>query len=151
MTNKRGRPSKYTEAVAHEICTRLMEGQGLIEICRDDHMPSTVTVFSWLDDERYKQFLNRYNSARTKQAEYLADEMLEIADDGTNDWVDRQASNGKTYRALDHEHVSRSTLRVHTRKWAASKLAPKKYGDKQQVEQSGSVTILIDKNDATNL
>ncbi len=33
-------------------------------------------------------------------------------------------------KALDHEHVQRSRLRVDTRKWAAGKLAPKRYGDK---------------------
>ena len=151
MTKNVGRPSKYTEAVAHEICTRLMEGQGLVEICRDDHIPSIRTIFDWLDDKRYTKFLHRYNSARIKQAEYLADEMLEIADDGTNDWVDRKNKDGTTYRALDHEHVSRSSLRVHTRKWAASKLQPKKYGDKLHTEESGTITVVIDKADEGNL
>jgi len=152
MGNKNvGRPSKYNEAVAHEICSRLMQGQGLIEICRDCHMPSEVTVFSWLDDKRHKEFLKRYRNARVNQAAYLADEIMEIADDGTNDWIDRANKDGTTYRALDHEHVTRSTLRVNARKWHASKLAPLKYGDKIQNEQSGTITVVFDKQDEGNL
>ena len=151
MSKQKGRPSKYTEAVAHEICIRLMQGQGLIEICRDDHMPSEVTVFNWLDDTRYKEFLKRYNTARARQQDHMADEIIEIADDGTNDWIERQDKKGNSYIALNHEHVSRSTLRIHARKWHASKLAPLKYGDKIQNEQSGTITVVIDKADEGNL
>ncbi len=60
------------------------------------------------------------------QADALFDEALEIADDASGDWT--ADKDGK--KTLDHEHVQRSRLRVDTRKWAAGKLAPKRYGDK---------------------
>ena len=37
------------------------------------------------------------------------------------------------------EHVQRSRLRVDARKWIASKLKPKKYGDYQKHEHTGSL------------
>jgi hypothetical protein len=62
------------------------------------------------------------------QADALFDEALEIADDASGDWT--ADKDGK--KTLDHEHVQLSRLRVDTRKWAAGKLAPKRYGDKMQ-------------------
>ena len=68
--------------------------------------------------------------------------MLEIADDGTNDWIERQnARSGETYIALNDEAISRSRLRVEARKWLMGKMKPKKYGDKIDVDhgvQAGS-------------
>ncbi len=123
---KKGRPSLYTEALAVKICRRLAEGETLRAICRDPAMPGKTTVLRWLGDEKNADFRTQYAHARDMQADALFDEALEIADDASGDWtVDK---DGK--KTLDHEHVQRSRLRVDTRKWAAGKLAPKRYGDK---------------------
>jgi terminase small subunit-like protein len=74
--------------------------------------------------------------ARELQAELWADEILEIADDGTNDWVERKRC-GVDITEFDREHVMRSSLRVDSRKWLLARLLPKKYGDKVQAEHSG--------------
>ena len=71
----------------------------------------------------------------------VASKTADIADDGTNDWQERQNKDGSSYIALNTEHVQRSRLRVDTRKWIASKLKPKKYGDKQAVEHSGNIAL----------
>jgi hypothetical protein len=63
----------------------------------------------------------------------LADEIIDIADDGSNDWMERELESGKTIEVLNAEHVARSRLRVDARKWVAAKLKPKKYGDKTLV------------------
>ena len=55
--------------------------------------------------------------------------MLEIADDGRNDWIVRLRKDGSTETVVDNEAVQRSRLRIDTRKWLLSKLSPKKYGD----------------------
>ena len=44
---KRGRPSKYSKAIAQEITDRLSAGEPLAQICRDDHMPAWRTVYDW--------------------------------------------------------------------------------------------------------
>jgi len=119
-----GRPSKYTEELADEICLLISTtSQGLNTICKGDDMPSTVTVYAWLKNN--KEFLNKYARAREEQADLLADEIIEIADNQQDDIIE-----GK----VNHENINRSRLRVDARKWKASKLAPKKYGEKIQQE-----------------
>jgi hypothetical protein len=68
---------------------------------------------------------DRYARAREEQADKLFREIIEIADDASGDYV--TTSDGK--RIVDHENIQRSRLRVDARKWAAARLAPKKYGD----------------------
>lgn len=128
-----GRPTIFTQGIADEICSRLMDGQSLRRICLDETMPSKVSVLRWLMQEQ--SFQGQYAQAREVQADTLADETVDIADDGSNDWMD----DGRGGRRLDPEAVQRSRLRVDQRKWYASKLAPKKYGDKLDLNHSGSI------------
>ena len=125
-----GRPSEYTPEVADKICARLADGESLRGVCRDDSMPCTATVFNWL--RRYPQFLEQYTRAKEESADALSDEMLEIADNASNDWMEQHAEDDLGWRA-NGEHIQRSRLRIETRKWLASKLKPKKYGDKLAV------------------
>ena len=86
-------------------------------------MPARSTVFKWLSEQ--EEFSDRYASAREAQGDKLFDEIVAIADEqpGTTD-----------QGATDSGMVADKRLRVDARKWVASKLAPKKYGDKQQVD-----------------
>lgn len=74
-------------------------------------------------------FFTHYARARDMGLDAMADELLDIADEGTNDWMSRNDPDNPGY-SLNGEHSSRSRLRVDTRKWYLSKLAPKRYGDK---------------------
>lgn len=137
---RKGRPSSFSEEVSLEICTRLAAGESLRAICRDEHMPDASTVLRWLagSDDRYAGFREQYTRARDVQADMLVDEILEISDDGTNDWMERKNGDGEAIGwQLNGEHVQRSRLRVDSRKWFASKVAPKKYGDKVIQEHTG--------------
>lgn len=91
-------------------------------------MPGLSTVFRWLAENEL--FRDNYARAREVQADVLADEILEIADEGRNDtYVDDEGRE-----RTDYDVVARSKLRVDARKWIASKLLPKKYGERQQVD-----------------
>jgi len=68
----------------------------------------------------------------------MADEVMEIADDGTNDWIESNDPDNPGYR-FNGEHYQRSRLRVDTRKWMLAKALPKIYGDKTQVDVQGQV------------
>lgn len=127
------RPSSFTEEMADRICEMLAEGQSLRAICAAEDMPSQSAVFRWLADERRATFRQQYARAREAQADALFDEMLDIADDGSNDWMERKRQDGSTDEVLNSEHVQRSKLRIDARKWMASKLNPKVYGDKLDV------------------
>jgi hypothetical protein len=122
-----GRPTDYCQETAAILCTKLVEGKSLRSICLDPDMPSISTVFLWLG--KHAEFMKQYDMARDSQADTLADEMLDIADDGSNDWMERSQQRGGGYE-LNGEHVQRSRLRLDTRKWIASKLKPKRYGEK---------------------
>ena len=132
-----GRPTRYTPKVAADICTRLAEGESLRAICRDGAMPALRTVMGWLFDGEHEEFSQQYASAREVQAEVWADEIVSIADDSSSDVTTDK--DGK--EIVNHEHIQRSRLRVDTRKWVASKLLPKRYGDKIQHTGEGGGPI----------
>ncbi len=123
---KKGRPSIYTKPLAVKICRRLAEGESLRAICADKAMPGISTVMDWLFDGNHGEFSEQYARAREAQAEIRADEIVDIADDDTNDFTEDK--DGKL--VANSEHIQRSRLRVDARKWIAAKLLPKRYGDK---------------------
>lgn len=125
-----GRPSLYTPELAALICERLAAGETLRAICRDEGMPAHPTILGWTKTNQ--EFSDQYARAREQGYGLLAEELLEIADDGTNDYVERERENGTKHVVFDAEHVQRSRLRVDTRKWLLSKALPKIYGDKIQ-------------------
>jgi hypothetical protein len=119
---KMGRPSDYTPEIADEICTRLANGESLRAICgsdRDDFMPSIGTVLRWVGEK--PDFQKQYARAREIQAETHADDIVTIADGKEED---------------DSVRTARDRLRVDARKWVASKLLPKKYGEAVHLKHS---------------
>ncbi len=128
----RGRPSKYTPALADEICDRLSNGETLTSICKDAHMPERRTVLRWKVD--VDGFASRYTRAREEQRELWADELIDISDDGRNDWMEKHIGRDETITVLNKEAVDRSKLRADTRKWLLTKLDRPTFGDK--VEQT---------------
>lgn len=100
----------------------------------DGAMPGRTTVNRWLRENT--EFRDQYARAREEQAEHLLDEILLIADDATNDFM-TITKGDVSYEVENKEWTSRSKLRVDTRKWAMSKLAPKKYGDRLDLTSGG--------------
>ena len=134
------RPSDFTEEIAAEICSRIADGQSVREICLAEDMPNKATVFRWLG--KHTTFRDQYALACDARAEHLADELLDIADNGENDWMERLNSDGENIGwTANGEAIQRSKLRVDTRKWLLGKLQPKKYGDKVTTEHMGEVGI----------
>lgn len=131
------RPTSFNTAIGDEICRRIAEGESLRGMCEGSDMPHVSTVFRWLADPKNTEFRDQYAHARDVQAETIFDQCLQIADDATNDYVEKVRPDGSKYDAFDAEHVQRSKLRIETRKWMAGKLAPKKYGEKSTHELTG--------------
>ena len=136
-----GRPSSYTQDIADEICAGLAEGKSLRTVCKAEHLPCVASIFNWFRTQ--DGFLEQYTRAKEESADALTDEMLDIADDGTNDWAKQQlGEDGHEVDVLHKEHIQRSRLRIETRKWLASKLKPKRYGDKTTTEHTGKVETI---------
>lgn len=124
-----GRPSLYSEELADLICEKLTEGLSLRQICAEDGMPHAGTVCRWL--AKNETFCKQYALAREAQAELYADEMVDISDDGSNDWMEKKDAEGNSIGWRENgEAIRRSALRIDTRKWIAARLLPKKYGEK---------------------
>lgn len=130
---KRGRPSLYTPEIAESICERLAAGETLRAICRDDGLPSEVTVRRWAMGDT-EGFSAQYAKARELGYHGMADELVEIADETTFDTL--RGSEDQPDKP-NHEWITRSRLRVDTRKWLLSKALPKIYGDRLTAEVSG--------------
>jgi hypothetical protein len=126
----------YTPELAAEVCRRISEGESLRSVCRDESMPSTSTVMKWA--RQMPEFAQQYAKAREALLEHWAEEITEIADDGSNDWMERRKQEGEEPAGwvANGEHINRSRLRVDTRKWLLSKLAPRKYGDRMDLTNS---------------
>jgi Bacteriophage Sf6, terminase small subunit-like len=105
---KRGRPSNYTTEVADAICERLAYGESLRAICADAGMPGRATVFRWI--ACHKEFRDQYLWARNIQADYIYDEIIDIADE-----------------VIDPRTVPHARLRINTRLRQLARMTPRKY------------------------
>lgn len=114
--------AKKSPAILATICERIAQGESLRAISADIGIPAS-TVCEWLSKDA--AFAEQYAHAREAQADTLADEIIGIAD-----------SEGDPQKLR---------LMVDARKWVASKLKPKRYGDKVDVEHSGAVTVEVRK------
>ena len=133
-----GRPTDYSLELAAHICSELSQGRPLTKICAADDMPAMSSVYLWLLKNR--DFSEMYARAREDQADTMADEIVQIADDGLNDtYIDE---DGK--KRVDQDVVARSRLRVDARKWVAAKLKPRKYGDRITQDINATVTSKIE-------
>lgn len=143
-----GRPSSFTQETANAICELIAEGFTIRQICAREDMPSSTTIFRWIADNA--EFREQYARAKDSQLERMADELVDIAEDGSNDWEERESKNGSTYIALNKEAIERSRLRIDTRKWLLGKLKPKKYGDKitHQGDSDHPFVVKVDSSDA---
>lgn len=143
---KIGRPTNYTPRIATAICEQIANGVSLRQICTKSEMPDKSTVLRWLVRP---DFRDQYAQAREAQADYWADEIVEISDDSTNDYVEREREDGTTFEAVDHEHIQRSRLRVDTRKWLMARMAPKKYSER--IISDGTVNLMVSLAELVNL
>lgn len=113
-----------TKTLGAKICRALMEPVSLREICKKGSMPARSTVLRWLSSEEPSEleqwFRVQYARAREVQADLIVDDILELADE----------SKG----CVTPAEVQSYKLRVEARKWVASKLAPKRYGDRLELE-----------------
>jgi hypothetical protein len=132
------RPTDYTLELTDTICARLSEGESMRSICRDEDMPVLTTIFRWLREK--PEFKQQYDIAKEESAESLADEMVDIADNEVSQPLivngEPVMIDGKVVEVVDSTAVAHAKLRIDTRKWAASKLKPKKYGEKIQNENT---------------
>lgn len=116
------------------ICERVANCETLKAIAESYGM-SKGSLLAWIGSDKTRS--DQYARAREAQAEQLVDDILAIADDSANDTTTDEDGN----TVVNHEVVARAKLRVDSRKWLAGKMSPKKYGEFQRLEHSGTVDI----------
>lgn len=140
---KPGRPTDYSQELGDVICAKIAEGMSVRNICLEEDMPCTTTFYRWM--RLHKEFREQYAKAKDDQADALVEEILDIADDGTNDWIENYDREGNSTGWKENkEAINRSRLRVDTRKWLASKLKAKKYGDSTILRGDPEQPLVID-------
>ena len=122
---KRDRSPGYSTEIAETICDRLVNRESLRAICADPAIPARATVFRWLASN--EKFRRSYAFAREWLVEGLMDEILEIVDDSSGDYVEKTGVDGKVTRVVDRKHIEHRRLRIKARKWKLARLVPKKY------------------------
>jgi hypothetical protein len=121
MEKKTGRPSTYKPETAKDICRMIENGMTLVAICQLPDMPDISTVYDWQDT--HTDFAENYARARQRQADTFAAMVM------TEAFNSHDAQIGR--------------LRIDALKWTASKLAPKKYGDKVEIESNSQQNFKI--------
>ena len=126
-------PMELTPEIEEALFSHLEDGGSLRGFCAMDGNPSRTTVHKWLRNN--EPFANHYAAARARGMDTWAEEIVEIADESGLDVIGVNLNTGQP--VVDGEAIARSRLRVDARKWIMSKLAPKKYGEKVEVEHGG--------------
>lgn len=129
-----GRPTTYSQELSDKICEQLALGKSMRTICKSEDMPCLSTIYKWIRENI--EFSQQYAKAKEDGSDAIAEEMFDIADDGSNDYM-TITKGDKSYNVEDREVTNRSRLRVDVRKWYLSKIKPKKYGEKVDVTSDG--------------
>jgi hypothetical protein len=135
---KQGALSTYSDEIGKEIVTRLASGQSLHSICKLEHMPHISTIYDWIGKE--PSFAEQYGRAREQAAHTLFDQMIDIADDCSNDLLKDGTPNNAA--------IQRAKLQIDTRARVAGKLAPRVYGERiEQLNQTVNIdsrSVIVD-------
>ncbi len=125
MTNKRGRPSDFTQDIADIICHRIADGKSLRKVCEEDNaLPSMRAVMRWFAKDEHEKFRQHYARAQDARADVYFEETREISDDVSS----------------EPGAVAKARLQVDTRKWICARMNPKKYSDKINIDANVKVS-----------
>jgi len=119
-----GMTSTFTDEIFDTICSKLADGTSLKRICEADNMPDKATFYRWINND--KELCDRYARAKDDSSDALADDIQNISDD---------VLTGK-YEA------NSARVAIDAKKWIASKLKPKKYGDKIDMTTNGKDMVV---------
>ena len=130
-----GRPVLYglDNPIWETIVEGIADGKSLSSVLKAPNMPSHALARLMIKDNVV--FREAYERALQHRADRLAEEILELADEDPPEGLEGASLNG---------WVQDKRLRVDTRKWIASKLKPKTYGDRIDVSVVDQRISVID-------
>ena len=122
---------RVTKKLMEDIANRLASGETLVQICKDDAMPSyrTVTRAVQADDELY----DIYHRGRILQAEFYGDKIIDLATSPLPPELDAKVVNAE---------VQRRRLEIDSLKWTFARSQPFGLRDKKEdATNTGSITL----------
>jgi len=123
---KKGRPSRYSHALAERICAAVANGKSLHQAAVAEGVKWT-TVRDWV--QKHAAFSAKYARACEARLELLEGRMLELMERG------HEVAMDETCAATRLNAVK---LEIDSIKWILCKLLPRKYGDKAALELTGA-------------
>lgn len=120
------------------ICDRLANGEAVRTVLKEKNMPDSKTFYDWIDKDEDK--LQQYARACARRADAIFEDAMQIADTPQDGVITKMDKDGEI-ETTTADMIAHRRLQVETRRWAAGKLNPKKYGDKVQQEHSGEIGI----------
>lgn len=137
----------WTLEKENEIFERMGNGEPVVHICKDEHLPAFGTWCRWLSgDVRWippdevQRLRERYAHAKQSLEMRLVAECFSIIDDTSRDTLEKELPSGKIVEVPDKEWIQRSIARVEWRKWFLARLAPQKYSERLLTQQEVTVT-----------
>jgi len=138
-TNARAKQNKpritFNDALFDAILSRIASGESMNKICSEPEMPTRKSFYEWVAND--DALRDRYAYAMSVRADFLFDELIDIADTPREGVKTKIDDTGKTEETRG-DMIEHRRLQVDARKWYLSKLAPKKYGDKVNLEHTGA-------------
>ena len=136
-----GRPSSYDPQVAADICMSISTCTNSLEsiLASNEIFPSKPAFYRWMLD--HSELRDLYAHAKEEQLQILADEIQPIAD--TPQMGEIITVRGEEREVKMCDMLEHRKLRIDSRKWLLSKLAPKKYGDKTALTGADGGAIQI--------
>ena len=130
-----GQPSPFSleNPIWNVVVEGIADGKSLSSVLKAPGMPSHTSARMMIKDNPI--FREAYERALQHRADRLAEEILELADEDPPEGLEGASLNA---------WVQNKRLRVDTRKWIASKLKPKTYGDRIDVSVVDQRISVID-------
>ena len=126
------RKSKYSDnkpEIIASVLAGMEAGTPFRRSCKEAGV-APPTFIRWCDED--PKLAEQYAISRMKLMDMIAEEIIEISDE-----LPPMTANG----SLDSAGVNHQRLRVDSRKWLLSKLAPKKYGERQTVDMNVKASL----------
>ena len=115
--------TRRSASIEERLLAGVADGRTLREMCRETNV-GRATVYTWMKDEDFAQRMAR---ARAIGFDAIAEEMLEIADDSRNDWVQRADASETDPPTRNPDNIARSKLRIDTRMRVLAHWDPRRY------------------------
>ena len=130
-----GRPVVYgmDNPCWQTICEQMSLGKSLSTAIKAEGMPSYHAVMLMVKNN--PEFRTMYEKAIESRADRLAEEILELADEQMPEGLEGPLASA---------WVQQKRMQVDARKWVASKLKPKVYGDRIDVAVTDNRISVMD-------